>query len=137
MLSDRGMSRSDLTPIELHPMSDRITSDYLVILADAPGPGGASHNYVVQAKPGSSRTDPGVVASVHFQTGPLQEAGLNGCSTMTLMQVLIHHLQQFQSGPFPSRENALSITNLEEALHWQKQRELARAARGVLGKSEA
>jgi hypothetical protein len=55
--------------------------------------------------------------------------------TGTLLQILIDHLQGFQSGEYRNRETACAITHLEEALFWLKSRELEREQRGVLGKA--
>ena len=57
-----------------------------------------------------------------------------GLTSASVMAALIDHLQEFQDGPFPSRETALTITKLQEALFWERHRADLRAARGVLGK---
>lgn len=111
-----------------HPMSDRITSEHLEICADAPGIGNGSHHYKVR-----NRETGEMVLDLQFQHGALNDVGLNGVVTGTLLQILIHHLKGFQSGPYSSRETAVVITKLEEALQWSKQRELERAQRNVLG----
>jgi hypothetical protein len=121
---------SALTPIPLHPMTDRVTEQYLKICADQPGVGAGCHHYQVrEICPDGERT----ILDVKFQHGGIAEVGVNGVLTGTLLQILIHHLSGFQKGEFASRETALVITKLEEALQWSKQRELERAARGVLG----
>ena len=119
--------QENLQPIAPHPMSDRITQEHLSVLADAPGVGNGSHHYIVKDVAGH------VVLDLKFQHGALQEVGLNGVLTGTLLQIMVHHLKGFQAGPYPSRETAVVITKLEEALQWSKQRELERALRNVLG----
>lgn len=114
-------------PMPLHPMSDRVTKNHLEILKDEPGPGGASHQYLIRGPFGDIH---GVLI---FQQGPLGENNLNGLVSGTVLQVMIDHLRGFQKGEFPSRENACAITHLEEALFWLKSRELEREQRGVLG----
>lgn len=121
---------AELNEIALHPMSDRITSEHLRIFADDPGVGNGSHTYKVLGPHDNPLLD------LQFQHGPLANDSPNGVLTGTLLQILIHHLKGFQSGPYASRETAVVITKLEEALQWTKQRELERAQRGVLGKAE-
>lgn len=121
---------TDLVPVAPHPMSDRITKNHLQVFKDAPGPGGASHRYLMQGPFGEAF---GVLS---FQQGPLGETPVNGLSSGTVLQVMIDHLRGFQTGPYPSRETACAITHLEEALFWLKSRELEREQRGVLGLSQ-
>lgn len=59
---------------------------------------------------------------LRFQHG---EALVNGITNEALIAVVIDRLERFQEGPYKCRENALTITKLEEALLWQG----ARAAR--------
>lgn len=49
-----------------------------------------------------------------------------------LLSVMIHDLKYKQS-LVPSRETAIVITNLEQALHWLRARQIDRAKREVLG----
>jgi len=120
-----------LPVMPLHPMTDRATAEYLTIFHDEPGVGNGSHYYQVCRKSMDE-----VLLSLSFQHGPLGENSVNGVLTGTLLQILIHHLRGFQSGPYSSRETAVVITKLEEALQWTKQRELERAQRGVLGTAQ-
>lgn len=53
------------------------------------------------------------------------EDDANGITNEALIAVVIDRLERFQEGPYKCRENALTITKLEEALLWQG----ARAAR--------
>lgn len=71
---------------------------------------------------------------LQFQKGPRNVPGsIPGLTTDAVLVALIHHLSGFQNGPFKSRETALVITKLEEALHWSQARAKDRARRGVLG----
>ena len=115
-----------------HPMSDRITAEYLRLVCDDPGIGNGSHRYKVIADDPAYNGER-VLLDIQFQHGAIAEVGLNGVLTGTIIQILIHHLRGFQTGQFPSRETAIVITKLEEDLQWTKQRELERAQRGVLG----
>ncbi len=120
--------------MKLHPMADRITQNHLSLFVDAESANNPSHHYRVY-----SSNDPATakrLLELDFQKGPLSECGLNGVSTGTILNILIDHLNRFQQGPFRSRENALVITHLEEALMWLKSREFERAQRGVLGEAK-
>jgi hypothetical protein len=109
-------------------------SESLRIECDGPGPGGASHHYVVFVS-GATHDDPEqVVAQIRFQEGPrLVEGSIPGVIEGVLYAILIDRLRAFQAGPFACRENAIQLTHLEEALMWAKERTHARAKRGVLG----
>lgn len=121
--------------VKPHPMSDRITLQYLEILAGPRGNGGASHKYAVVTKPGpdAQAFSPVELLFLQFQEGPLGENNLNGVGIGTILQICLRFLAQCQGGPFPSRETAVAITKIEEALQWLKQRENDREQRGVLG----
>lgn len=49
-----------------------------------------------------------------------------------LLSAMIHDLK-FKSKLVPSRESALTITNLEQALFWMEERQRSREAAGVAG----
>jgi hypothetical protein len=70
--------------------------------------------------------------SFTFQTEPIHEGGQRGCQLTTLIETALIMLKYFQK-EMPCRENALSITKLEEALMWQEKRTKEREARGVEG----
>jgi hypothetical protein len=72
---------------------------------------------------------------VHFQEGPIKEHGLNGLQTNDLLLIAKTTLEYFQNSEFKSRENALAITHIEEALHWLNYRTAQRVARQVEGTS--
>lgn len=78
------------------------------------------------------------VGEIQFQKGPRNvEGSTPGLTTDAVLVALLHHLNGFQNGPFKSRETALVITKLEEALHWSQARAKDRARRGVLGQNKA
>lgn len=115
--------------IEYHKINP--TNDTLdVIVADAPGHGGASHVYRVEH---SNSVGHNPLLEISFQNGPIAEHGVNGVTQEILLAVVIDRLRSFQAGPFSSRENALALTKCEEALHWLQQRTLDRMRRGVEG----
>lgn len=119
--------------IEYHKINP--TNDTLdVVVKDAPGHGGASHVYEVHH---ASTAGIAPLLAVNFQNGPIGEHGVNGVTQEILLAIVIDRLRSFQAGPFSSRENALALTKIEEALHWLQQRTLDRMRRGVEGKTAA
>ena len=91
--------------------------------------GGASHRY--EAEINGQR-----VLTLNFQQGPRNEEGSrSGVTEASLLAIVADRLRSFQAGPFSSRENALALTKVEEAMLWMKARADARAKRGVLGKN--
>jgi len=102
-----------------------------VVCTDLPGAGGACHEYDVMEVNPKGIND--ALAEVHFQNGPVKEAGVNGCHHEDLIAIVIDRLQHFQAGEYACRENALALTKLEEAMHWLGHRTAARVARGVDG----
>lgn len=72
---------------------------------------------------------------IHFQNGPIKEAGVNGCHHEDLINIVIDRLDSFQKGSFRCRENALAITKLEEALMWLNKRTQTRINKGIEGKN--
>jgi hypothetical protein len=109
-----------------NPINDRIE----ITAMDAPGAGGAHHYYVVDV-------DGSEIAGldIHFQNGPIAEAGVNGVTQEVLLAVVIDRLRCFQAGPFACKENAEALAHSELALDFLKSRTKARMARGVEGKS--
>ena len=88
---------------------------------------GASHEY-------EFKIDGVVVSRIQFQKGARNEPGSTpGVTTGAVLAVLLDTLRGFQSGPYPSRETAIVITKLEEALMYTEKRAKDRARRGVLG----
>jgi len=77
-----------------------------------------------------------VDANGHFlaalQHGPIKENGVNGIQITEVIQWAIDVITNLDHH-FPCRENALTITKLEEALHWQHARTRDRIERGVEG----
>ena len=90
-------------------------NDYLIIeVTDGPDSVGACHHYTISSK-NSSDFDP---CFISFQEGPIKEAGINGVSIEALLSICQDRLEGFQSGPFKTRENALALTHIQEAMHW-------------------
>lgn len=104
-----------------------------VTALDEPGQGGACHNYLIDPSNISAYLPNRKFGEVHFQNGPINEVGVNGCQHEDLIAIVIDRLRSFQAGPFACRENDLALTKLEEALHWLNHRTAEREARGVEG----
>lgn len=122
-----------LTDHKLNGLNDALE----ISVVDAPGAGGACHEYDIAFYPKEcdwQGKEPERVR-ISFQNGPIQEAGVNGISGEALMAIQIDRLRSFQAGPYACRENALALTALEEALMWLQKRTRDRLARGVEGTS--
>lgn len=127
-LDDYDMRIADLKLVENLMVDDGRTETYAL---DEPGAGGACHHYIVIERQTNT-----VIGEFHFQNGPIQENGINGIQGEHILAIQRHRLQGFQSGDFSCRENALSLTKLEESTMWLNVRTLDRINRDVEGKSE-
>ena len=76
------------------------------------------------------------ICEVNFQEGPIKENGVNGVCNEDLIAMVIARLESFQQSPYSSRDNAMAITKLEEALLWLRKRTIGRENRGVEGTSK-
>ena len=110
-----------------------------VYRVDAPGVGGACHNYLV-VKAGTQMSGScefereAIVGAISFQHGPRAEASsVHGVLDTDLLEIVRDRLMAFNKGEFATRENAIAITKIEEALLWMNKRVEDRAERGVLG----
>lgn len=70
--------------------------------------------------------------SFTIQSGPINEVGVNGCDATDIIKYAIGLYRSFNKST-PCRENSLTMTKLEEALHWQNARTADREARKVEG----
>lgn len=103
---------------------------------DEPGSGGANHVYgITSDEPRSAATPPAVTTPIRFQNGPIAEASVNGISNEALLAIVEDRLKGFQSGQYATRENALALTHVQDAMHWLHHRTRERVARGVEGTS--
>jgi hypothetical protein len=134
-----------------HIVSEDQASQLEISVTDAPGAGGANHRYQIDGfdateNPSSDPIYDGdsepvvgegyrgpIRCTILFQNGPIKEAGVNGVTQEALLAVVIDRLRSFQAGPFSCRENALALTNCEQALMWLQKRTLDRLRRGVEG----
>lgn len=103
-----------------------------VFVCNNPGPGGAYHEYRI-CENGSDGTY-GIFAEIDFQRGPRKEQdSKHGILDTDLLEIVRHRLQCFQQGEFATRENAIALTHIEEALLWMNKRVEDRIERNVLG----
>ena len=79
----------------------------------------------------------GIAPIVKFaiQSDPILEVGVNGVQALDML-IYTKCLFQSLNEMFPCRENALTITKIEEAIHWQDARTKDRLKRKVEGKNE-
>lgn len=96
---------------------------------------GACHKYEVAVIDKTGLELPKKICDIQFQTGPVQEAGVNGITHEALLSIVIHRLTSFQSGSFACRENAVALTHIESALMWLEKRTRDRIKRNVEGLS--
>ena len=99
-----------------------------VFIADEKGNGGANHHYKIDLQQGND------VIDIRFQNGARKlDDSIHGVLDTDLLEIVRHRLQCFQDGPFRSRENAVALTHIEEALMWMNRRVEDRIERNVLG----
>lgn len=90
----------------------------------------APHHFTVKRV-----SDDSVLSKIDFQEGPIKENGVNGLANEDLIAMVLARLDGFQNSEFKSRDNAMVITKLEEALMWLRKRTVGREVRGVEGTS--
>lgn len=98
------------------------------------GPGGAIHTYEIAANTENPDWPQEVLSVIQFQKGPRnEEDSIRGVLDGDLLEIVRDRLKSFQAGEYSTRENAIALTHIEEALLWMNKRVEDRAARGVLG----
>lgn len=124
-----------LTSHLVNPANDKLA----ITVEDEPGQGGACHRYVARgfslAGNPSSREEDDFTGTlpIIFQNGPIAEVGVNGLTHEALLAILEDRLEHFQKGPYACRENALALTNIQQAQMWLQKRTRDRMARNVEG----
>ena len=96
------------------------------------GNGGAYHEYDITFDKYSN----GYISTnkIIFQNGPRKDSNsIHGVLDTDLLEIVRHRLQCFQQGEFATRENAIALTHIEEALLWMNKRVEDRIERNVLG----
>lgn len=106
-----------------------------VYVMDEKGNGGANHRYSINdieidAEHGGYKE----YANIQFQNGARKLLdSIHGVLDTDLLEIVRHRLSCFQQGPFSTRENAIALTHIEEALLWMNKRVEDRIERNVLG----
>lgn len=96
------------------------------------GNGGAFHNYSIEF--GNEQSNH---VTITFQNGARSlEDSRHGVLDTDLLEIVRHRLQCFQDGEFKTRENAIALTHVEEALLWMNKRVEDRIERKVLGTNQ-
>lgn len=130
-----------LTGFQVSPVNEKLEIE----VVDEPGSGGANHRYDITgfdtATNDSASRPNGYKSSfsrtiILFQNGTLPDKGVNGITSEALLAILIDRHTGFANGGFASRENAIALTHLQDALNWLQHRTRERLARGVEGKYE-
>ena len=100
------------------------------------GPGGAYHNYrICAAHQPDGDNDENFATEIAFQKGPRKEPkSQHGIIDTDLLEIVRDRLKCFQRGClYSTKENALALTHIEEALLWLNKRVEDRLERNVLG----
>lgn len=102
----------------------------VVYTSDEKGNGGANHLYEII----SNNVTRNTMGIIQFQNGARKEENsIHGVLDTDLLEICRHRLQCFQAGPYATRENAVALTHIEEALMWMNKRVEDRIERNVLG----
>jgi hypothetical protein len=98
------------------------------------GNGGAYHQYEVFSNEYPPETTEQGLLQVNFQNGARNMPdSISGVLDGDLLEIVRDRLSCFQKGDYATRENAIALTHIEEALLWMAKRADDRAERGVLG----
>ena len=103
-----------------------------VYAVDEKGNGGANHVYDIKWDADSN----GYISTnrIQFQNGARKLSNsIHGVLDTDLLEIVRHRLQCFQKGDFATRDNAIALTHIEEALMWMNRRVEDRIERNVLG----
>jgi len=107
----------------------------ITILADTPAGSGAPARYSIRVALPPGASEGTLSVDLPFQRGPVGTDGskINGISDEALLEILIHRLRAFQSGPGACSDNAEALTHLQGALDALEARNARRRAAGVEG----
>ena len=105
-----------------------------IYAVDEKGTGGANHQYLIQDMDKPPFQAEKIHCEIQFQNGarklPDSEPGVLDTD---LLEIVRDRLKGFQSGAFATRENAIALTHIEDALMWLNRRVEDRIERNVLG----
>lgn len=114
---------------------DLLTNKYTTVYHEEDFKFNAPHHFTVTKQVGMPNGEPfeKVIQVINFQEGAIKEHGVNGVCNEDLIAMVICRLEHFNQSEFRSRDNAVAITKLEEALLWLRKRTIGRENRGVEG----
>lgn len=105
-----------------------------VLSIDEKGNGGAHHVYRIESHSMDGQGNCDVYETIKFQNGARKlNDSKHGILDTDLLEIVRHRLQCFQKGDFATRDNAIALTHIEEALMWMNRRVEDRIEREVLG----
>lgn len=111
-----------------------------VFAGDEPGNGGANHRYEIyptsniEASYSSNEVKDNPMCVIQFQNGARKlPDSMHGVLDTDLLEIVRDRLKGFQNGDFATRESAIALTHIEEALMWLNRRVEDRIERNVLG----
>lgn len=121
----------DVNNVEMVELKhDLLTTKYTSVYHERDFQFNAPHLFEVCS---STTEGTNILGSVHFQEGAIKDVGINGVCNEDLIAMVICRLEHFQKSEFSSRDNAMAITKLEEAMLWLRKRTIGRENRGVEG----
>lgn len=80
--------------------------------------------------------EPQSYINIKFQQGTVKEKGVNGVTTVDVIDYIVDILEGHQKGKLACRENDMAIVKLEEARMWLCERTNKRKEKGVEGKKK-
>ena len=110
-----------------------------VFAIDEPSNGNACHTYGIYpvantVEYSSDENKDNAMCIIQFQNGARKlPDSTHGVLDTDLLEIVRDRLKGFQSGEFATRENAIALTHIEEALLWMNKRVEDRIERNVLG----
>ena len=119
---------------ELSTIQKREKLNHITVM-DLAGPGGGCHEYMITKIKNTIDDDHENLGLIQMQKGPRDlEDSTNGLIDSDLLEIVRDRLRGFQAGPYSSRENAVILTHIEEALMWMNRRVEDRIERDVFKK---
>ena len=107
--------------------NNRFTQKYTKVYCEDDWNYNAPHNFTV------SNIDGKVLGEIHFQEGPIKEAGINGVNNEDLLLMIVTRLEAFQNSDFRCKENQEAINSLYDAIDSLRSRTNRRESEGKEG----
>lgn len=120
--------------IQLDTIQKRHNLNVVFVLGEKNPKNNGFHNYVIARKSEGIGTKLDVLGRINFQNGGRTTPdAITGVLDTDLLEIVRHRLTGFQSSPYATRENAIALTHIEEALLWMNKRVEDRASKNILG----